>query len=151
MHDFALNAINGVSKFINTNMTKTQNIPQTWRWCWAPTQMSTCVWRCVAAVEKLKTNQSKHVQMKFLTCQHICSEISSGQTCSSTSHCTVQGQLQFAVTGDEDSANDCPAEMKLCGELCEISDDIERPGLWTAKKSSSGINPPDLKSRPLLG
>lgn len=60
-----------MSKFINTNMTKTQNIPQTWRWRWAPTQMSTCVWRCVAAVEKLKTNQSKHAQMKFLTCQHI--------------------------------------------------------------------------------
>lgn len=39
---------------------------------------------------------------------------------------------------------------KLCGELCEISVDTERPGLGTAEKSSSGVNPPDLKSCPPL-
>lgn len=64
---------------------------------------------------------------------------------------TAQDLLQFAVTPDEDSASDSPVKAKLCGELCEISDDMERPGLWTAEKSSSGINPPDLKSCPPLG
>lgn len=44
------------------------------------------------------------------------------------------------------TASDSPVKMKLCGEQCEITDDTERPGLWTAEKSSSGTNPPDLKS-----
>lgn len=66
--------------------------------------------------------------------------------------CAARGLLQFAVTADEDSASDSPVKAEsFCGELCEISDDIERPGLWTAEKSSPGINPPDLKSCPPLG
>lgn len=65
---------------------------------------------------------------------------------------TPQGLLLFAVTADEDSASNSQVEAKaLWGELCEISDDMERPGLWTAEKSSSGVNPPDLKSCPPLG
>jgi len=59
--------------------------------------------------------------------------------------------LQFAVTTDEDSASDSPSKTRLCGKLCEISDDKERPGLWTAEKSSSGRNPRDMKSCPPLG
>ncbi|GLD50415.1 synaptotagmin-6 [Lates japonicus] len=51
--------------------------------------------------------------------------------------CTAQGRLQFAVTADEDSASDSPVKMKLCGEPCEISNDMGRPGPWTAEKSSS--------------
>lgn len=37
------------------------------------------------------------------------------------------------------------SRRKLRGKLCEISDDTERPGLWTAEKSSSSINPPRLE------
>lgn len=37
------------------------------------------------------------------------------------------------------------SRRKLRGKLCEISDDTERPGLWTAEKSSSSVNPPRLE------
>lgn len=68
--------------------------------------------------------------------------------------CRAQGLLQFAVTADEDSESDSRGEAKsFVGSCVKFQMTWERDqGCGQLRKSSSsGINPPDLKSCPPLG
>ena len=99
---------------------------------------------------EVKQAEATYSEPNFQPVIAFCRERLSSQAFAGEFQSAAQGLLQFAVTADEDSESDSRVKTMPCGELCEISDDMERPRPRTAEKSSA-VNPPVLKSCPTLG